>query len=401
MIFSLALIILIGFSLSGICTRLKLPGLLGMLVTGILLGPFVLDLISDDLLHISGELRKIALIVILTRAGLSIDLKDLKKVGRPALFMCFLPATFEILAVTLITPLFFPISYIEAAILGTVLAAVSPAVIVPRMITLIDEGYGKKNSIPQLIMAGASVDDIYVIVLFSVFMGIYQGEGFDIRSILNIPISIVFGVLLGILSGFVLVWIFKKLHLRDTMKVLLILSFAFLLITFEEFISPWLAVSGLLAVMTQGITLLKRYELLALRLKGKFNKIWVGAEILLFVLVGAAVDITYLPKAGISAVFLIIIALTLRILGVYLSLLKTPIPLKERLFCAIAYLPKATVQAAIGALPLSQGVAAGNLILTIAVLSILLTAPLGAIGIDLSYQKLLAVNNNNKGEINL
>lgn len=393
MLFSLALIILIGFSLSGICTRLKLPGLLGMLITGILLGPFVTDLISDELLSVSSDLRKIALIVILTRAGLSIDLKDLKKVGRPAILMCFLPATFEIIAVTLLTPQFFPVSYLEAAILGTVLAAVSPAVIVPRMIRLTEDGYGTKRSIPQLIMAGASIDDIFVIVLFSVFMGIYHGDDFQIRSILNIPISIVLGSLLGVGSGILLVYLFKKLHLRDTMKVMIILSFAFLLVSFEEFIAPWIAVSGLLAVMAQGITLLQRYEKLAIRIKGKFNKIWVGAEIILFVLVGAAVDISYLPKAGIKAVSLILFALLIRVVGVWLSLIKTPLTSKERIFCSISYLPKATVQAAIGALPLAQGVKAGNLILTVAVVAILLTAPLGAIGIDLTYSKLL-----NKGD---
>ena len=389
MLLSLSLILIVGFSLSGILGKLRLPGLLGMILTGIALGPYALDLISDDILNISAELRQIALIIILTRAGLAIDIKDLKRVGRPAILMCFVPATFEIVAVTLLAPPLLGVTLIEAAIMGAVLAAVSPAVIVPRMLHLMESGYGKKKSIPQLIMAGASVDDIYVIVLFTAFMGMYSGSGFDASAIISVPIAILLGMLLGIASGLILVWIFKKFHMRDTVKVLILLSTAFLFVSLEAFLKPYVPVSGLLAVMALGATLLKSYEILAKRLKGKFSKIWVGAEIMLFVLVGAAVDVRYLMYAGFGAVALIALALVVRMVGVQVSLAKTQLTFKERLFCSIAYLPKATVQAAVGAIPLSAGVAAGQTILTVAVLAIMITAPLGAIGIDATYKKWL------------
>ena len=389
MLFSLSLILILGFSLSGIFNRLRLPGLLGMILTGIILGPYALNLISPDILDISSDLREIALIIILTRAGLNIDIKDLKKVGRPAILMCFVPALFEITAVTLLAPLFFNISYIEAAIMGSVLAAVSPAVIVPRMIHLIDSGYGKDKSIPQLIMAGASVDDIFVIVLFASFMGMYGGEGFNPTSLLLVPVSIISGMGLGIISGFIFVKVFKAIHVRDTVKVLIMLSIAFLFVSFEDFIKPYFPVSGLLAVMAFSATILSTYEVLAKRITGKFSKIWVAAEVLLFVLVGAAVDISYLKGAGIASIVFILSALVFRIVGVNVSLLGTSLDKKERIFCSIAYLPKATVQAAIGAVPLAAGVGAGNLILTVAVVAILISAPLGAIGVDNTYKKLL------------
>ena len=389
MLFSLSLILILGFSLSGIFNRLKLPGLLGMILTGIILGPYALNLISPDILDISSDLREIALIIILTRAGLNIDIKDLKKVGRPAILMCFVPALFEITAVTLLAPLFFNISYIEAAIMGSVLAAVSPAVIVPRMIHLIDSGYGKDKSIPQLIMAGASVDDIFVIVLFASFMGMYGGEGFNPTSLLLVPVSIISGMGLGIISGFIFVKVFKAIHVRDTVKVLIMLSIAFLFVSLEDFIKPYFPVSGLLAVMAFSATILSTYEVLAKRITGKFSKIWVAAEVLLFVLVGAAVDISYLKGAGIASIVFILSALAFRIVGVNVSLLGTSLDKKERIFCSIAYLPKATVQAAIGAVPLAAGVSAGNLILTVAVVAILISAPLGAIGVDNTYKKLL------------
>jgi NhaP-type Na+/H+ or K+/H+ antiporter len=389
MLFSLSLIIIIGFTLSGILNKLKIPGLLGMILTGILLGPYVLNLITPDILNISSDLREIALIVILTRAGLSIDINDLKRVGRPAILLCFVPATLEIAAVTFLAPVFFEVTYIEAAIMGTVLAAVSPAIIVPRMLRLMASGYGKDRSIPQLIMAGASVDDIYVIILFASFMGMYQGSGFTASSLLAVPISIIIGLLVGIVTGLLLIKVFKLIHMRDTIKVLIILSAAFLFVTLETALKPYLPMSGLLAVMALGGTILKSYEILANRLMGKFAKIWVGAEIMLFVLVGAAVDINYLSGAGAKSVLLILGALVLRIIGVNISLIKTKLNIKERLFCSIAYLPKATVQAAIGAIPLSAGVAAGNTILTVAVLAILITAPIGAIGIDFAYRRLL------------
>ena len=389
MLFSLSLILILGFSLSGIFNRLRLPGLLGMILTGIILGPYALNLISPDILDISSDLREIALIIILTRAGLNIDIKDLKKVGRPAILMCFVPALFEITAVTLLAPLFFNISYIEAAIMGSVLAAVSPAVIVPRMIHLIDSGYGKDKSIPQLIMAGASVDDIFVIVLFASFMGMYGGEGFNPTSLLLVPVSIISGMGLGIISGFIFVKVFKAIHVRDTVKALIMLSIAFLFVSLEDFIKPYFPVSGLLAVMAFSATILSTYEVLAKRITGKFSKIWVAAEVLLFVLVGAAVDISYLKGAGIASIVFILSALVFRIVGVNVSLLGTSLDKKERIFCSIAYLPKATVQAAIGAVPLAAGVGAGNLILTVAVVAILISAPLGAIGVDNTYKKLL------------
>lgn len=389
MLFSLSLILIIGFTLSGILNKFKIPGLLGMIITGILLGPYVFNLISPDILEISADLREMALIVILTRAGLSIDINDLKKVGRPAILMCFIPATLEILAITFLAPILFNISYIEAAIMGTVVAAVSPAVIVPRMIYLMESGYGKEKSIPQLIMAGASVDDIFVIILFTSFMGIYEGGVFTASTLLKVPVSIAIGLLIGVATGFLLVKIFKRIHMRDTIKVLIILSVSFIFMTLETELKPYLPMSGLLAVMALGGSILKYYEMLADRIMGKFSKIWVGAEIMLFVLVGAAVDINYLSGAGAKSVILILGALILRIVGVNLSLIKTKLNAKERLFCSIAYLPKATVQAAIGAIPLSAGVASGNMILTIAVLAILISAPIGAIGIDQAYRKLL------------
>lgn len=390
MLFSLSLILIIGFSLSGILNRIKIPGLIGMIFTGVLLGPHMLDLISPEILGISADLREIALIVILVRAGLSIDMSDLRKAGRPALLMCFVPATFEIAAVTYLAPLLLGVSYIEAAIMGCVLAAVSPAVIVPRMIHLMETGYGKKSRIPQIIMAGASVDDIYVIVLFTAFLGMYRGEGFSASTLVSVPVSILSGVIMGAVTGIILVSIFKRIHMRDTVKVLIILSIAFMFVSIEDFLKPFFPVSGLLAVMSLGCSILRSYEILAKRLMGKFSKIWVGAEILLFVLVGAQVDISYLAGAGINSVLLILAALSLRIIGVSLSLAGTSLSLKERLFCSIAYIPKATVQAAIGAVPLSAGVGAGNTILTVAVLAIIISAPVGAIGIDRTYKKLLS-----------
>lgn len=389
MLFSLSLILIIGFSLSGIFKRLNLPGLLGMILTGIILGPYTLNLISEDILNISSELRQIALIVILMRAGLTVDINDLKKVGRPAILMCFIPATMEILAITFLGHMLFNISYLEAAILGSVLAAVSPAVVVPRMISLIENGYGKTKSIPQIIMAGASVDDIYVIVLFTSFLGMYSGDKFELSSLISVPISIISGIALGILSGILMVKIFKKIHMRDTIKVLIILSVSFLFVSLEAFIKPYFAISGLLAVMALGGTILKTYEKLAARLTVKFSKIWVGSEILLFVLVGASVNLSYVSKSGISAVVLILVALCFRVFGVMIALLGTSLDSKEKLFCAIAYLPKATVQAAIGSVPLASGVTSGELILSVAVIAILITAPLGAIGVDKTYKHLL------------
>ncbi|MFV0342863.1 MAG: cation:proton antiporter [Anaerocolumna sp.] len=389
MLFSLTLIILCGLILSGIMQKLKLPGLIGMLLTGIVLGPYALNLIAPEILNISSDLREIALIVILLRAGLALNITDLKRVGRPAILMCFIPATFEIVTTTVVAPLFFPITHLEAAIMGTVLGAVSPAVIVPKMLKLMESGYGKSQSIPQLIMAGASVDDIFVIVLFTSFMGMYSGNNFDFISLVKIPIAIVVGLLIGILLGIALVILFKKVHIRDTVKILILLSISFFLVTLETILKPYVPISGLLAVMALGATILSQSGIVAKRVSGKLSKIWVVAEIMLFVLVGATVDISYAAKAGVAAIGLIIIALAIRVCGVFVCLIKTKLNKKERLFCAIAYLPKATVQAAIGGIPLASGVTAGSTILTVAVVAILVTAPLGAIGIDGLYKRLL------------
>lgn len=393
MLLSLALILFTGFALSGILQKMKLPGLLGMIITGVVLGPHTLNLISPSILSISADLRQIALIVILTRAGLALDIKDLIKVGRPAVLMCFLPATFELVAITILAPLFFGISYLEAAIMGAVLAAVSPAVVVPRMLKIMEKGYGTAKSIPQLILAGASVDDIYVIILFTSFLGMYRGQGFDPGSLAKVPVAIILGLVLGIAAGLLFILLFKNIHMRDTLKVMLLFAAAFLFVFLESAVQDYVPVSGLLAVMAMGGIILKKYEALAKRLSGKYSKIWVSAELLLFVLVGAAVDIKFVGSAGLSAVLLVVAALVLRIAGVFACLIKTKLNTKEKLFAAISYLPKATVQAAIGGIPLASGVPAGNVILAVAIISIMITAPLGAVGVDLTYKKLLAKDN--------
>ncbi len=389
MLLSIALILLVSIAFSQIFEKLRLPGLIGMLLTGILLGPFVLDLISPTLLNISAELRQIALIVILIRAGLSLNIKELLKVGRPALLLCFVPASFEILAVTLLAPMLFGLSYVDAAIMGTVLAAVSPAVVVPRMIKLMESGYGRDKSIPQMIMAGASADDIYVIVLFYAFLQMKTGGSFSAIALLNIPLSVISGIALGVLVGFMFTWFTKKIHLRDTLKVLIMFGLAFLFIVLENALSGIFALSGLIAVIAFGSTILARYESLAKRLVGKFGKIWVLAEIILFVMVGATVDITVLGQVGLGAIVLIFGALAIRLIGVFVCLIKTRLNPKEKLFVALSYTPKATVQAAIGSIPLSLGLASGNIILIIAVLAIAITAPLGAFLIDFFAKKLL------------
>ncbi len=389
MLVSFALILILGFALSGIFQKLRLPGLLGMLLTGVVLGPYLLDLIDPSILTISADLREIALIVILARAGLSLDIKDLKKVGRPAILMCFVPATFEIAGTILLAPALLGVSVIEAAIIGAMLAAVSPAIIVPKMLMLMEKGYGMNKSIPQLVMAGATADDIYAIVLFTSFIGVAKGGTFSFGSLLTIPVSIATGFAAGAAVGIILVQVFKKIHMRDTVKILLILGISFLFVGFEDHISGIVPFSGLLSVMALGGTVLKMQEVVAKRISGKFSKIWVAAELVLFVLVGAAVDIRHVCTAGPAAVLVIIGALLFRALGVSISLIKSGLNAREALFCNIGYLPKATVQAAVGAIPLAAGIGAGNIILSVAVLSILITAPLGAIGIDLTYKKLL------------
>lgn len=389
MLLSVALILVVGMSMGWLCRKVKLPSLLGMLLTGIVLGPYVLNLIDSSILNISAELRKIALIIILTRAGLGLDISGLKKIGRPAVLMCFVPASFELVGMLLLAPRLLGMSLMEAAVMGAVLAAVSPAVVVPRMVKLMEEGYGTKKGIPQLILAGASVDDVYVIVLFTTFTGMMQGEGVSVLSFVNIPVSILLGIGIGIGIGFVLAKYFEKVHIRDTSKVLIILSLSFLLVVAEDHLTTAITFSALIAIMFLGVGLRRFREPVAKRLSAKYSKLWVAAEVFLFVLVGATVNIEYLGKVGVPALLVIVGALLFRMLGVFFCLLGTDLKPKEKLFTMMAYTPKATVQAAIGGIPLAMGFACGETVLAVAVLAIVLTAPLGAFAIDLSYQKLL------------
>ncbi|MGL5150858.1 MAG: cation:proton antiporter [Clostridium sp.] len=388
MLSSLALIFLLSLLLGGILEKLKLPKLIAFILTGIILGPYALNILDNKLLSISSELRQLALVIILTRAGLSLNIKDLKQVGRPAILMCFIPAIFEILAFIIFGPLLFNLSLLDSAILGTVIAAVSPAIIVPRMIKLMEEGYGVKKSIPHLIMAGASVDDIFVIVLFTAFTDIGIGQEFSSLTLFKIPISIILGILIGVILGIIIINLFKKIHIRDTIKVVILLSLSFLLLSLESALENYIPFSALLSIMTIGIIILKKYEKLAVRLSSKYNKIWTWAEIILFALVGASVNINYAVSSGLSSVAIILIALFFRMLGVFISLIKTNLTGFEKLFCVFSYMPKATVQAAIGSIPLAMGFSSGETILTVSVMSILLTAPLGAILIDNTYKKL-------------
>ena len=389
MLLSIALILLVGMALGWICKKCKLPSLLGMLATGILFGPYVLNLIDPSILSISSEIRKIALIIILTRAGLSLDLTEIKKIGRPAVLMCFVPASFELIGVIALAPQLLGVSILEAAIMGAVLAAVSPAVVVPRMVKLMDNGYGTKKGIPQLILAGASVDDVYVIVLFTTFISMIQGKGVSAVRYVNIPVSIMLGVLIGLISGWMLSKYFAKVHIRDTVKILIILSWSLILVSIEDGLNTPITFSALIAIMFIGVALQKYRKEASIRLSTKYNKLWVAAEVFLFVLVGATININYLGNLGVKALIILFGALALRMLGVFVCLLGTDLNSKERVFSMMAYTPKATVQAAIGGIPLSLGLGCGNMVLTIAVLAIVLTAPLGAFAIDLSYQKLL------------
>lgn len=389
MLTSLSLVFLLGMLLSRAFQKIRLPGLLGMLVTGMILGPYALNMLDGSILGISADLRQIALIIILTRAGLSLDIQDLKKVGRPAVLMCFVPACFEIMGMILLAPRLLGISVLDAAIMGAVVGAVSPAVIVPKMLNLMEKGYGVKKSIPQLILAGASVDDVFVIVLFTAFTGLAQGGTFSPASILSIPVSIGTGIAAGGLAGILLALFFQKVHIRDSAKVVILLSISFLMIELENRLKGYVPFSGLLAVMSIGIALQKKRYEAAARLSIKYSKLWVAAEVLLFVLVGATVDISYAMKAGAAAVILIFGVLIFRMAGVFFCLLGTDINRKERLFCMIAYMPKATVQAAIGGVPLAMGLGCGKIVLTVAVLAILITAPLGAFGVEQTYKRLL------------
>lgn len=395
MLASLSLIFLVGLAMGAICQKLKMPRIIGMLVTGIVLGPYVLDFLDPSILSISSELRKLALIIILLKAGLSLDLKDLKKAGRPAILMSFVPATCEIAGYILFAPLLLGINRIEAAVMGAVLGAVSPAVVIPRMVMLMEEKYGTKKAIPQMIMAGASCDDIFVIVLFTTFLSMAQGGSADIIDFVNIPVSIVLGILLGAVTGYGLYLFFETSYahkhcVRNSTKVIIVLGFSMMLVSVEGWLEGKVSVSGLLAVVSMACVIkIKSTAFVSKRLSEKFGKLWIAAEVVLFVLVGAAVDIRYTLSAGIAAVFMIFIALIFRTAGVLICTIKTKLNMKERTFCVIAYLPKATVQAAIGSVPLAAGLACGKIILSVAVLAIIITAPLGALGIDNTYKKLL------------
>lgn len=395
MLTSLALIFLVGLSMAAICRQIKLPRIIGMLITGIVLGPYVLDLLDPSILAISAELRKMALIIILLKAGLSLDLGDLKKVGRPAILMSCLPASFEILAFFLFAPSILGITRIEAMVMGAVLGAVSPAVVVPRMVQLMDSKYGTKKSIPQMILAGASCDDIFVIVLFTTFVSMAQGGSAKVTDFINIPVSIGLGVLMGAVTGYFLSLFFETAYahkhcVRNSTKVIIVLGVSFVLVAVETWLEGIVSVSGLLAVVAMACVLkMKSVAFVSKRLSEKFGKLWIAAEVILFVLVGAAVDISYMGEAGLAAVGMILLALCFRAVGVGVCMIGTELNLKERLFCVIAYLPKATVQAAIGSVPLSLGLPCGEMVLSVAVLAILITAPLGAIGMDATYKRLL------------
>ena len=402
MLTSLAFIFLVGLAAAAICQQLKLPRIIGMLITGIILGPYVLDLLDPSILSISSELRQMALIIILLKAGLSLDLSDLKKVGRPAVLMSFVPASFEILAFFLFAPHILGIKPIEAAVMGAVLAAVSPAIVVPRMVRLMDQNYGTDKSIPQLILAGASCDDIFVIVLFSTFSNITQGGNAHLMDFVNIPVSILFGIVLGGITGYLLSLFFETAHahkhcVRNSMKVIIVLGISFLLMAIETWRKDIVSLSGLLAVVSMACLLkIKSTTFVSKRLSDKFGKLWLAAEVILFVLVGAAVDIRYTLNAGGAAILMILVALLFRSVGVAICLIRTRLTKKERFFCILSYLPKATVQAAIGSVPLAMGLPCGQIVLSVAVLGILITAPLGAILIDGTYKKLLCQSKNKK-----
>lgn len=395
MLTSLALIFLVGLAMSAICKQIRLPGIIGMLATGIVLGPYVLDLLSPSILGISADLRKLALIIILLKAGLSLNLSDLKKVGRPAILMSFVPASFEICGYILFAPMILGVTRVEAAVMGAVMGAVSPAVVVPRMVKLMEEGYGTKKGIPQMILAGASCDDIFVIVLFTTFLQMAQGGHANAKDFINIPISIVLGIVLGCIVGYLLYRFFelayKKNHcVRNSTKLIVILGMSCLLLAIEEWVSAYVTVSGLLAVVSMACMLkVKSTTFVSKRLSEKFGKLWIAAEVILFVLVGAAVDIRYMAKAGAMALLMIGAALLFRVVGVCICMLGTKLTWKERVFCIIAYLPKATVQAAIGSVPLAAGLSCGTLVLSVAVMAIVITVPIGALGIDSTYKHLL------------
>lgn len=395
MLTSLALVFLAGLAAAAVCSAIKLPRIIGMLLVGIVLGPHILNVLDDSILSISSELRQMALIIILLKAGLSLNLSDLRQVGRPAVLLSCLPATCELAGYILLAPYLLGVNRIEAAVMGAVLAAVSPAVVVPRMVFLMENRWGTDKSIPQMLLAGASCDDIYVIVLFTTFTGIAQGGNARAADFLNIPVSIVLGIAVGAAAGYALSRFFEAAFARNHMvrgsvKVIIVLSVSFLLVALETVLKGKIALSGLPAVTSMACMLAQKTtgEVRA-RLSEKFGKLWIAAELILFVLVGAAVDIRYVSETGLAAVLMVFAALIFRAAGVVLCLAGTKLSRRERLFCVIAYLPKATVQAAIGSVPLAMGLPCGKIVLSVAVLAILITAPLGALGMDAAYRKLL------------
>lgn len=390
MLLSIALIIVVGLIFGWLCKKIHFPSLFGMIIGGIIIGPYALNLIDGSVLNISSDIRRAALIIILLRAGLKLNLSDLKKVGRPAVLMCFVPACFEVVGMLVFAPTLLGISMLDAAIMGAVVGAVSPAVIVPRMIRLIDEGYGTDKGIPQMILAGASVDDVFVIVLFTTFTGLAQGGSVSVMSFINIPISIALGAAAGIITGIILALILNKIKVEQIVQVIVILAVSFALNAFEDSFSGVIPFAALIAVMCVGIGIKRKADKTAAKLSEKFNMLWNVAEIFLFVLVGASVAIDGALDAGITSVILLFAVLVFRMAGVFICLLFTKLNIRERLFCMIAYTPKATVQAAIGGLPLAMGLACGEIVLTVSVISILITAPLGAFGIDLMYKRLLS-----------
>ncbi len=387
MLFSIAVILISGFAFGWVCRLIRFPSLFGMIIAGILLGPYMLNIIDESVLNISSQLRKAALIIILIRAGLKLDFNDLKKVGRPAVLMCFLPACAEMAGMILLAPRLLGLSLTDSAILGAVIGAVSPAVIVPKMINLIDAKYGTEKSIPQMILAGASVDDVFVIVMFTTFMSLAQGGDVSLTDFINIPLSIIIGVAVGILFGIILDRLFKKFNVRYTVEMMILLCVSFFMTTVEdEFSFPF---ASLISVMCIGAALKRENNKLASSLSSGFDKIWIPSEVILFVLVGASVAVDSLKSAGLYSILLIFAVLIFRMAGVYLCVLGTKLNNKERFFCMLAYMPKATVQAAIGGLPLAAGLSCGSTILTVSVIAIMITAPLGAFAIDLTYKKLL------------
>ncbi|WP_308653152.1 cation:proton antiporter [uncultured Anaerococcus sp.] len=395
MILSLGLILIVGMVFAKIFDKLKLPRIIGMLLTGIILGPQVLNLLDANILKISPDLRTIALIVILLKAGLSLDIGDLKKVGRSAVLLSFLPASFEILSYAIFVPKILGLNLIDGLLMGAVMAAVSPAIVVPRMVKLIDEGYGKDESIPQMILAGASCDDVFVLVLFSSFLSMAKGSEFSFKSLLKVPVSIILGIGFGIVIGYLLYLFFERRYkngsyIRNSSKVIIILSLAFLLVSLESLVKEIIPISGLLAVIAMASAYkIKAEDGVVERLSEKFAKLWIFAEILLFVLVGAEVDIKYMTGIGFAGVLLIFLGLLIRSIGVFISVVGSRLSKNEKIFTILAYTPKATVQAAIGSVALAKGIGSGMAILSIAVLGIIITAPLGAILIDKSYKKLL------------